>query len=66
MKHYRLYIDESGDHTYHDLKESARRYLCLLGIIVETEQYRNSFHPELEALKQKHFPHNPDEPIILH
>lgn len=28
--------------------------------------YRTAFHPAFEALKQKHFPHNPDDPVILH
>lgn len=66
MKRYRLYIDESGDHTFGDLDEPAQRYLCLLGMFVEVESYRRTFHPDLEELKQKHFPHSPDEPIILH
>jgi hypothetical protein len=65
-KLYRIYIDESGDHTYHSLDDSARRYLGLTGCIIKAEYYRTIFHPALENLKQKHFPHNPDEPIILH
>ncbi len=63
---YRLYIDESGDHTYKNLASLDKRYLCLLGMIVEAETYRRSFHPAVEALKQKHFPHDPDNPIVLH
>lgn len=66
MKRYRLYVDESGDHTYGNIDDPAKRYLCLLGLFVETEAYRMSFHPALENLKQTHFPHSPDEPIILH
>jgi len=61
-----LYVDESGDHTYGYLEDPARRYLCLLGLFVEVETYRADFQPTLEKLKQKHFPHSPDEPIILH
>ena len=63
---YRLYIDESGDHASHDLDDISKRYLGLTGIIVEGENYRENFHPTLEALKQLHFPHSPDEPVILH
>jgi len=63
---YRIYIDESGDHTYHSLDDPARRYLGLTGCIIAAEYYRTTFHRALENLKQKHFPHNPDEPIILH
>ncbi len=65
-KRFRIYIDESGDHTYHAIDNPASRYLGLTGIAVESEIYRTRFQPELEKLKQKHFPHNPDEPVILH
>jgi hypothetical protein len=63
---YRLYIDESGDHTYHELENPAKRYLCIVGCLIQHEVYRTTFHPQLENLKQKHFPHSPDEPVILH
>ncbi|NNN06623.1 MAG: DUF3800 domain-containing protein [Elusimicrobia bacterium] len=66
MKRFRLYVDESGDHTYHDLGNPAKRYLGLTGVAIEMEYYRTRFHPDVESLKQKHFPHNPDEPIIFH
>jgi len=66
MKRYRLYIDESGDHTYYKLEDPAKRYLGLTGIFIETEYYRTTFQPEMERFKQGHFPHNPDEPVILH
>jgi len=66
MKRYRLYIDESGDHTYKNLDDISRRYLGLTGIAIESDYYRLDFQPRLEALKQSHFPHNPDEPVILH
>jgi hypothetical protein len=67
MKIYRLYIDESGDHTYYlTSQEPAKIYLGITGLIIEHEYYRTNFHPQLESLKQKHFPHNPDEPLILH
>jgi len=63
---YRLYLDESGDHTFTDIGDPAKRYLGLTGILVESEAYRTSFHPALESLKQTHFPHDPDYPVILH
>lgn len=66
MKRYRLYLDESGDHTYYELRDPAKRYLGLTGIFIEGEYYRISFQPGMEKFKQKHFPHNPDEPVILH
>ena len=63
---YRLYIDESGYHTYHEIDDPPKRYLSLLGCIIKTEDYRIEFQPSLEQLKQNHFPHNPDEPVVLH
>lgn len=66
MKVYRLYVDESGDHTFYETEAPDRRYLGLLGVLVDTEYYRTTFQPRLEALKQTHFPHSPDEPVILH
>jgi len=87
---FRLYIDESGDHSYGkkelrklilksskeaveipmdhypELEKHEKRYLGLTGCIIEAEEYRKTFHPRFEELKQKHFPHNPDDPVILH
>jgi len=62
---YRLYIDESGDHVYKKMSHPSHRYLCLLGCWFRGADYR-TFHIALEALKQEHLPHNPDEPIVLH
>jgi hypothetical protein len=65
-KRYRLYFDESGDHTFKSLGDPARRYLGLTGIMIETEYYRTAFHPTVERFKQNHFPHDPDYPLVLH
>jgi hypothetical protein len=65
-RRYRFYFDESGDHAFRELTDPARRYLGITGLAVECEYYRTTFHPALEALKQKHFPHSPDDPVILH
>ena len=62
---YRLYIDESGDHVFGHFDQESHRYLCLLGCWFRADNYRR-FHQALEALKQKHIPHNPDDPVILH
>jgi len=48
------------------LDDAAKRYLGLTGCIIEAEYYRTVLHPALETLKQEHFPHDPDEPLILH
>lgn len=63
---YRLYIDESGDHVFRDFGPGPQhRYLCLLGCWFAGQAYRD-FHEKLEAFKQQHIPHSPDEPVILH
>lgn len=63
---FRLYIDESGDHTYKEIDKIDKRYLGLTGCIINNEHYRTIFQPGLEKLKQKYFPHSPDEPLIFH
>ena len=67
---YRLYLDESGDHHYHDYSKPkyntpSERYLGLMGIAIEKE-VRQQAHVDLENLKGKHFDYDPDEPIIFH
>ena len=62
----RLYIDESGNHGYGDLVSSGGRYLGLTGLIIDSDQYRLTFHPGLETLKRNAIPHDPDYPVILH
>jgi len=62
---FRLYIDESGDHVFRRLDDPAHRYLCLLGCVFQGAHYR-AFHTGIEELKQRHIPHSPDEPVVLH
>jgi len=65
---YRLYVDESGDHTYRALHEQARRHLALLGIWFGLSDDYERFVEELTELKT-HFwgpRQHDDDPIILH
>jgi hypothetical protein len=62
---FRLYIDESGDHVFNHLDHPAHRYLCLLGVWFKNPDYE-SFHRNLEQLKQELFDPHPDDPVILH
>ena len=64
-RRYRLYIDESGDHVKRETGETGHRYLCLTGCFFENEEYKR-FHRAIEDFKENHFPHSPDEPVILH
>jgi len=66
MRRYRIYIDESGDHVMKRFDASAHRYLGLTGVVIQNDTYRTEVHPSFEAFKQRHFPHNPDDPVILH
>jgi hypothetical protein len=63
---FRLYIDESGDHTYGKLDDVGQRYLCLLGAIIRKDNYSSLFEPEMNNLKKKHFSYDPDFPVIFH
>lgn len=62
---YRLYLDESGDHVFRETKETAHRFLCLLGCWFQNPDYIQ-FHDALESFKERHFHPHPDNPVILH
>lgn len=62
---YRLYVDESGDHVFREVAEPAHRFLCLLGCWFKNPAYV-AFCQTLEGLKDRHFPHHPDTPVVLH
>lgn len=69
-KLFRLYIDESGDHTYYKYANPgydipSLRYLGLMGVAME-RAVREQAHADLEDLKRRHFDYDPDTPIIFH
>lgn len=63
---YRLYIDESGDHTYSKIDTVAHRYLALLGVWFQLGDDYNAFVNDLEQLKEGLFGKRPDNPVVLH
>jgi hypothetical protein len=63
---YRLYIDESGDHTYNFLDDTSHRYLALLGIWFKQDDDYLSFADKMEQFKRNLFGPRPDKPVILH
>ncbi len=65
MPAYRLYIDESGDHTYKNLDDPARQYLGLTGVLIHKAAYDPAIPQALEALKRAFFKYDPDIPPIL-
>ena len=65
MYKWRLYIDESGDHTYKHIDNLDTRYLGLTGMLILKERYDKNIQPDLEALKRQFFRYDPDDPPIL-
>jgi len=62
---WRLYIDESGDHTYKRLSDIAFRYLGLTGVLIRKQGYDVCVRSALEQLKRTIFKYDPDDPPIL-
>jgi len=63
---YRLYLDESGDHTYNQLQDVSRRYLGLLGVWFRQADDYVAFDHDLNRFKQEIFGARPDKPVVLH
>jgi len=64
---YRLYIDESGDHTFQLADNDNQRYLGLLGLWFNTFAPYKDFAQALGELKREIFGWHPDDPpICLH
>jgi hypothetical protein len=62
---YRVYIDESGDHTYKSVRDLTRRYLGLTGVVVRKSRYDPDIPAELERIKREFFSFDPDMPPVL-
>ena len=66
-KRYRLYVDEAGDHVYsQDENNVVSRYLGITGVIFDMDYYKDFVHTDFTKLKERHFSHHPDEPVIFH
>jgi hypothetical protein len=63
---HRLYIDESGDHTYNLLDDPSHRYLALLGVWFRQHDCYVEFADDLERLKREVWGPRPDKPVNLH
>lgn len=62
---YRVYIDESGDHTYRRLTDLSKIYLGLTGLVIRKTNYSPNIPESLEALKKRFLTYDPDIPPIL-
>ena len=65
MRKYRLYIDESGDHTYKQSECLSKRYFGVTGILIKKAYYDSTAQPALENLKRNYLTYDPDKPPIL-
>ena len=54
MPRYRLYLDESGDHTSAHATDVGKRYLGLVGVMFEQETAYPEFSRDMEAFKKTH------------
>lgn len=63
-RRYRLYIDESGDHTFKLAEDDNHRYLGLLGIWFDVEAPYRAFAQALGALKAEIFGWHPDDSTL--
>ncbi len=62
---YRLYIDESGDHTNNQFDKPAHRYLALLGVWFQQGKDYTAYAQALDQMKCEIFGPRPDRPVIL-
>lgn len=62
---YRIYIDESGDHSYYDSPNPGPRFLGLTAVAFRKPDYDPAVVESVEALKRRHFAYDVDRPPIL-
>ncbi|HEV2856648.1 MAG TPA: DUF3800 domain-containing protein [Thermoanaerobaculia bacterium] len=63
-RRFRLYVDESGDHTFSLADDDNHRYLGLLGVWFDSEAPYMEFARALGDLKREIFGWHPDDPPI--
>ena len=62
---YRMYVDESGTHSYSVADAVSKRYLALVGVVIREDHNRDHLNPLLQNLKSL-LTRDPDERITLH
>lgn len=65
MSLYRLYVDESGTHSYSMSQQADKRYLALTGVAIKQETIETDLQPGMRRLKALMSP-DPDEKFTLH
>ena len=66
MSKFRMYIDEVGNSDIGHSDNPNHRFLSLTGIIISLDYVKDVLHPEMEAMKVKHFGAHPEDPVIFH
>lgn len=61
-----MYVDEVGNPDLESSDNPNHRFLSLTGVIIDLDYVKNVLHPQMEALKTKHFSFHPDDPVPLH
>jgi len=59
-----MYVDEVGNPDLDNSDNPNHRFLSLTGIIISLDYVKDVLHPEMEAMKVKHFGAHPDDPVI--
>lgn len=65
-RRYRLYIDESGDHTFNAVHDPRHRHLTLMGVWFELHQHYPAFEAGMLQFKDVIFGPRHDTPVVLH
>ena len=64
---YRLYIDESGDHSNAPEDNVGKRYLALVGVAIEQGATTRGLTRKIEELKERFWPgYDREDPPVLH
>ena len=62
---YRMYVDESGTHSYSASEAVGKRYLALIGVAIREDHNRNDLQPRFRNLKSI-ITQDPDEGVGIH
>jgi len=63
---FRLFVDESGDHTFKAIDDPQHRYLTLMGVWFELYDRYPAFEAGMREFKDGVFGPRHDTPVILH
>jgi hypothetical protein len=65
-KRYRMYIDESGDHTVPVDTKPSTIYLGLTGVVISCDDCYETLRNKMEEIKKETFPDHAINPVVFH